>query len=92
MRNIRQKIINDLLTLAKNPYGKYSQTYEVNGHVIDFSFSQRMMYAVSIDSTYAQVHEKLLGNKCIVEVVGEELTEIQYILHRLELDYSDVEY
>ena len=51
-----------------------------------------MMYAVIVDHGYRQVHEHLLGKKCVVDMHGEELTEMQFILKQLELEYKDIEY
>lgn len=87
---MREKIIKDLLQLSKNPYGKYTQIYKVNGHTIDFNFSQKMMCAVRVDNCYRQVFDTLLDKKVVIDSDGEHLTQIQYILKSLDLEYADV--
>lgn len=89
MKGFEKRIKLELRQLAEHPYSTtHTQKYEINGHVIDFSFSQKMMYAVTVDNAYYQVHPTMMGNKCVRDIYKEWLTETQFILKKLELPYD----
>lgn len=87
----REQLVEELKQLSLNPYEEHKQKYEINGHVIDFSYSERLMYAVLVDQGIYQVHPRQMRETCVRDMYGEWLTETQFILKKLELPYKDIE-